>query len=151
MLNFVKYVLYLHQLRWAYGFYFSCYYGEFTLVDFQMLNQHSNVELTLHSWDKSHLLWCIAHLIYCWVLFATVVFRNFTSMFLRVYWSIAFLSCNISVRFWGSKLLLSCRILFWKVSKISSQVQQHNKTNFLVNKHLKNYMIFIIFSVSFRL
>ena len=64
----------LHLLRW---YLFSPVFNGYLSIDFQLLKQPCIPGMN-PSWS-----WCVPVFIYCWIWYATVWFRNFTTVFRR--------------------------------------------------------------------
>ena len=82
--------LFLHLLRWSYGFYSSVCYCGVSLIDLWILN-HPRIPGINPTWS-----WCMIPfdhcLSYCWIRFSHTLLRIFASM---------------------SSVILACHFLFW--------------------------------------
>lgn len=74
----------------------------------------SAINPTLHSWDRPH-SWNIVLFIYCWMLFAKILFDIFAPVFTEGCWSVGFYSCHVFLWFWHHFFLKYLVEVTWRV------------------------------------
>ena len=79
-------MFFLHQLRWS-----CCVFFFFLLHSANVVIDFSHVEPSLNFRNKPYLIVVIL-LIFCWILFASILLRFFSISVHKRYWSVGFLS-----------------------------------------------------------
>ena len=90
--------LFMHLLRWSYGFY-SLIDNLVYHIDLHKLKNPCTPRIN-PTWS-----WCIILLIYCWILFAGILLKVFTSVY-QWCWCVIFFICGIFIWF-------SCQVFLW--------------------------------------
>ena len=87
--------LFLHLLRWSYGFCSSIFLlWCITLIDLQILN-HPCILGINPTWS-----WCMILLMYCWIWFANIYLKIFLPVCSSLILTCNFLFCDIFFWFW---------------------------------------------------